>query len=395
MKFMYALGIFITSYALYKYRNTKNRNLLIISSNTKLAKFYKIIGENFLEQYTPSLILYSGHAQTLILELFHKLLQLLKRFFDFYKFKYRREIFTTKDLSTMAIDHAININSECRPKKILIVVPGFTSNSEEYYIKGFIEDFVDEFDCRIVNIKGFGGQKLTSHTMISPHCFRDVGEYIEYICYNNPDKAVFVCGFSYGGMLVARFFGSTKQLPRNLLGGCGICYPVCVKAVSEYVENTLEGFYSRYSASNLKEVFFENIEKIFENNKLKEEKEKIIEQVKKAKFVSDFEKAFIYKMLDFSSIDDYYEDCKLDKHVSKINVPFLSIFTEDDPVIPFHAINLKEYQMNKNLVTVISKKGGHLGFFSGVIPQRWINLPIKSFIRTIEVMNEVDEIHDY
>jgi hypothetical protein len=48
----------------------------------------------------------------------------------------------------------------------------------------------------------------------------------------------------------------------------------------------------------------------------------------------------------------------------------LSIFTLDDYVIPYDAIPLQLMQKNKNLITMISKKVGQLGFFSGIIPER-------------------------
>jgi poly(3-hydroxyalkanoate) synthetase len=42
--------------------------------------------------------------------------------------------------------------------------------------------------------------------------------------------------------------------------------------------------------------------------------------------------------------------------LKKIKIPFLSIFTKDDPIIPYEAIPLKLFQQNSNLITIISKK---------------------------------------
>ena len=68
----------------------------------------------------------------------------------------------------------------------------------------------------------------------------------------------------------------------------------------------------------------------------------------------------------------------------------MSIFTLDDRVIPYDATPLQLMQKNKNLITKISKKGGNLGFFSGIIPERWINIPIKTFFITLGIIFESD-----
>jgi hypothetical protein len=48
-------------------------------------------------------------------------------------------------------------------------------------------------------------------------------------------------------------------------------------------------------------------------------------------------------------------------------------------------------QKNKNLITMISKKVGQLGFFSGIIPERWIKIPIKTFFISLEIIFETDD----
>ena len=81
--------------------------------------------------------------------------------------------------------------------------------------------------------------------------------------------------------------------------------------------------------------------------------------------------------------------------MKKISIPFLSVFTLDDPIIPFEKIPLEIIENNKNMVTVVNNTGGHLAFFSGLIPERWISQPVKIFLKTanylVENYNENDE----
>lgn len=408
MKFVYVLGFFISSYMIYKYKQKKN-NLLLIHSNSKLAKFFKMITDTFLENYGPSIFLSSGHVQTFLLEIFNMIAKLAKQFLNIFRFRYKNQIFPLKDGGLLMISKARKylaengseeqyiMTSNSLKSKILLIIPGFTSDGEEFYIKSFLEDFIDEFDCRVINMRGSGKLKLNTPQMISTYCYKDVEEYIFNVCEENPSKNVFAVGFSFGGMLIVRTLGSNNNnLPKNFIGACGICYPVCLHKSSQYGESHFGGIYPRFVCKNLKKVFLTNVDVIFDksfkcNEKIIEHKEKLITEINSVKLISEFDEKFTTKILGFDSLEEYYNDSKLDKYLENIKIPFLSIFSLDDPVIPFDSVPMQLMQKNKNLITMLSKKGGHLGFFSGIIPERWINIPIKTFFRCLEIIFETDE----
>ncbi len=178
---------------------------------------------------------------------------------------YKTELFEVSDGGTVTVDYFTKKESHSLyNNKVLLVIPGFTYNSDSYYINSFIDDFAEDFDCQLLNIRGFSGIKLTSPHMISTHCCREVREYIEILCNSNPDKKIFAVGFSFGGMLLVRSIGSnTETLPKNLIGGCGISYPSCLDSVKLHVGKQLKGFYSKIMAKRLKECFLNNAEIIF------------------------------------------------------------------------------------------------------------------------------------
>jgi predicted alpha/beta-fold hydrolase len=312
------------------------------------------------------------------------------------------------DGSTLAVDKARkrgNNQDKLKTKeykKLLLIFPGITSSSEDYYIKSLIEDFVDEFDCRVLNGRGLGGIKLTSPKLISTECYKDVAEYIKVTAEENRNKKIFGLGFSFGGMLLARFLGAeSENVPKNFLAGCGICYPCCLEDAKNYGELHFNGLYSKPSLANLKEVFYKNLDVMFDKRfyenreKLKllpYMKDQILHELKDCRVLSDFDLVWTIRMLEFDNISEYYSYSKLDKYLAKIKIPFLSMFTEDDPIIPINSIPFKTLQKNPNTVTVVTQYGGHLGFFGGVvIPQRVIDQPIKTFFKTVEILKDTSD----
>src|SRR5690606_25009021 len=145
--------------------------------------------------------------------------------------------------------------------KILLIFPGVTSSSDDYYVKALVEDFIDEYECRVVNARGFGNIKLFSPHMISTECYRDVVEYIITTCKENRNKKVFGVVFSFGGHMLTKALGAIPEIiPSNFYAGCGICYPTCLLKTKNYAEVHFNRLYSKASLNNLKKVFFENLD---------------------------------------------------------------------------------------------------------------------------------------
>ena len=431
MRIAYAIGFIISSYLYYKYNQKRTQYILrIISSNLKLSKF--LLNEKILEDYSPTFFgLFSGHAHTFLLQLYKIFFEYLNKLFHYYKFKFHREIFTLSDGGIVAVDHCLTENSKSL-KKILLVLPGYSSSSSDHYISGFLDDFVDEFDCRVMNHRGWGGIDLKSAIPCSTYEVMDIKEYVNEL--SKEGKKIYIVGFSFGGMLLTRYLGKNPDdIPKNVVACSGICYPTHLVACQKHCESQLDGLYSRLIAYDLKDYLLRNYETIYEeavkkgiivspitileidyenpisvsdcsgNNNLQKigtektieitiSKEQLFEEIQKVKMVSDFDNVWTYKILGFNSLQDYLNDSDLEKYLHNIKIPYFSVFTEDDPVIPCKDIPVNAYEQNKNLTTIITKTGGHLGFYSGIIPQMWICGPIKSFLKSIELFKfDVDK----
>jgi predicted alpha/beta-fold hydrolase len=239
--------------------------------------------------------------------------------------------------------------------------------------------------------------------MISSECYTDVKEYINFVCNQNPDKKVFAVGFSFGGLLLAKFLGVYyDKIPANFLAGTGICYPCCLEETKNYAEIHFNGLYSKASLTNIKSTFNENIDSIFDSKTHKgiknseyilSNKEKFIKAISGCILYSDFDRIWTTNTLGLNHVSEYYKLAKVEQYVSKIKIPFLSIFTEDDPIIPINSVPFKTLQANPNTVTVVTQNGGHLGFFGGMLfPQRVLDQPIRTFLKTVQILKETEGV---
>jgi predicted alpha/beta-fold hydrolase len=249
---------------------------------------------------------------------------------------------------------------------------------------------LEEYECRVVNARGLGGMKLFSPKMISSDCYKDALEYIIKVCNENKNKKIFGVGFSFGGLLLSRAVGTNPELiPSNFFAGCGLCYPTCLETTKDYAEIHFKGLYSKATLQNMKKCFFDNLDDIFSKEELMKDREDIIGKVENCQLMSHFDNVYTTWSLGMDKVEDYYEYSNSDTYLKNIKVPFLSMFSEDDPIIPIASVPFKILQNNPNMVTIVSQHGGHLAFFGGsVIPQRSLNQPIKSFMKVVEILRD-------
>jgi len=395
----------------------KKQRLLLLISESKFTQIFQIMSLKIFED-VPKAYLLTGHIQTLLLELANIIFDLVKKYFKIYTFIYEREIFTLKDEAQIAIDRAIPLNNKNsedpanasikgsegfinlntankikKSDKILLIIPGITSSSEDLYIKIFVEDFMSEFECRVINSRGIGGMKLYNEKMISPDLFRDIWEYLNTLCLENIEKKIFAVGFSYGGHILTRCLAEySKFLPSNFYAGCGICYPTCIDKTELFLDK-FYGMYNRSIVNNIKKMFLRNVNNIFNTEtckkKILDEKENLIRIMSNIKTMKEYSTNYLVKILGCKNVQEFYNNYDLKNHLYKINVPYLSWFTEDDPIIPINTISFQEYQSNPNTVTIVSEHGGHLGLISGtLIPKRILKDPIMSFFKLIYILKD-------
>jgi predicted alpha/beta-fold hydrolase len=226
--------------------------------------------------------------------------------------------------------------------------------------------------------------------MISSDCYKDALEYINKVCKENSNKKIFGVGFSFGGLLLSRALGTNPELiPSNFYAGCGLCYPTDMESTVDYAEIHFNGLYSKTTLANLKKCFFDNLDTIFEKEEVSKEKHDIIKKVENCQLMSHFDTVYTTWSLGFKHVNEYYEYSRSENYLRNIKVPFLSLFCEDDPIIPITSVPFKILQNNPNMVTIISPHGGHLAFFGGsIIPQRSLDQPIKSFMKVVEILRD-------
>ena len=90
----------------------------------------------------------------------------------------------------------------------------------------------------------------------------------------------------------------------------------------------------------------------------------------------EFDGIFSTKMHGITNVDDYYSDISCMNELNDVRIPLLCINSLDDPIIHHSTIPFDIASKNDNIILLVTKIGGHVGFFEGLLnPKRWYIKP--------------------
>ena len=107
-----------------------------------------------------------------------------------------------------------------------------------------------------------------------------------------------------------------------------------------------------------------------------------LENIKKVKTWRDFDEEFTRKVHPrFPCTAEYYHQASCLTRVKDIKVPCLVLHSSDDPIVPVDCVPLDECQANPNIITALTKRGGHVCYFMGSDgKKRWYTYAAADFL---------------
>ncbi|XP_027364071.1 embryogenesis-associated protein EMB8 [Abrus precatorius] len=286
-------------------------------------------------------------------------------------FKYRRQLFSTPDGGTIALDwltssdvsggalHMDRVDSKDESTPIIVVIPGLTSDSSSAYLKHLAYHTAKRgWKVVISNHRGLGGVSITSDCFYNAGWTEDVRTVVNYIHKENPRAPLFVVGTSIGANILIKYLGEDgENIP--VAGAVAICSPWDLLIGDRFISRRrVQKFYDKALAvglqgyAKLHQPHFSRLANW--------------EGIEKSLSIRDFDNHATRIVGKYETVDTYYRRCSSSIYVQSVSIPLLCISALDDPVCTKEAIPWDECRANKNIVLATVKHGGHLAFFEGI-----------------------------
>jgi predicted alpha/beta-fold hydrolase len=321
-----------------------------------------------LQLYTPSIICKSGMVQTLI-----------QQYLMFTNVDYEIEYIMTSDNETITLDWKY---CKDKSKPLILCLHGLGGNSKSPYLKTFV-NHVTNSNYNVViynrrrhtknNEKG-DGVPFPKHVNME-----DMELVVSTIKKKYPKNVKFLVGFSAGANLAIKYiFKHHKDFLGTVSISNGYNIYDGLKMLTDKSINTIV-------VNFLKNLITSQVEKDI----LRYNSSIDIDKVKKAKTVIEFEESLLVPLYNYKNLKSYYNDCSCHKVIKNIKSHLLCLCSCDDPFIPSDLINIpiNACAKNKNIITVVTKSGGHIG---------WIETGGSWYINVIlEYFEQLKNIYKY
>ncbi|KAI3445597.1 hypothetical protein Pfo_002262 [Paulownia fortunei] len=284
---------------------------------------------------------------------------------------YRRQLFTTSDGGTIALDWVINaevkkpaiqVNDAVQHddrNPIIIIIPGLASASDSAYVKHLAFKMAKRgYNVVVSNHRGLGGVPITSDVFYTAARTEDLRSVIHHIHCQYPEAPLFAVGTSVGANILVKYLGE-DGINVPIIGAAAICSPWDSLICDRFLRRRLvQRFYNKALTVGLKDYanLHQDVLSRLSN----------WEGVKQSRSVRDFDDAATRFLANCETVDTYYRQCSSCNYVGSVMVPLLCISSLDDPVCTSEAIPWDECRLNNNVVLATTQHGGHLPFFEGL-----------------------------
>lgn len=254
----------------------------------------------------------------------------------------------------------------------LILIHGMEGSSESHYMVSVGKEALNRgYGVIRMNLRNCGRGLGIAKKPYNAGQTEDLETVVRYVAKKFTNK-IFVSGFSLSANMVLKYFGEERDHIAKCFSATSP--PLDLRRSCDFIDSKAGSFYRNHFLETMKEKVASGVYEI---------PEKMKERVAKSKSFFDFDDFFTAPVSGYANVFDYYNKCSSIKYISNIKAKGLIVHANDDPVVPsdvWHEVPWKKYP---HIKTVLTEKGGHVGFVSEPSPEypegRWLPKIILDF----------------
>lgn len=255
--------------------------------------------------------------------------------------------------------------SDSRRRPTLLALHGLEGSSSAHYMRGLADKaFARGFNAVLLNQRNCGGTERLSDGLYHSGLTADPQAVIRELIDLDRLASIVVVGYSLGGNVALKLAGDYgPDAPAELRGVCAVSPTLdlarCVKAL----ERPANALYQWNFVRNLKRRM---------RRKARARPGRFdLRPLGRVRTVRQFDEAFTAPHHGFRDASDYYHRASALRVAGRIAVPTLIVSADDDPFVPAEQFRDPALTANPAVTTIVTRGGGHCGFFSEPAPPQF------------------------
>lgn len=267
---------------------------------------------------------------------------------------------------------------------LVVLLHGLEGSANSPYMKGFNLAFKQlGWNVATLEFRFCSGEINRAMRIYHMGETTDCDFVVRKLAERYPDKPIFLCGFSLGGNVLAKWLGEEgNRVPRNVRAAAVISPPFDPGVSAPTFHEILGGFYADNFLKTLKPKAL-----------AKAAQYPGVLDVKALEACHDF---YTYDTIvtaafhGFEDAEDYWRKVGCHQFLDGIRVPTMLLTSADDPFNPAETIPRAIADDSPWLHPQWTERGGHVGFVMGGSPLRvryWTEEQTVTFFRAYEELN--------
>jgi predicted alpha/beta-fold hydrolase len=282
---------------------------------------------------------------------------------------YTRERIITEDDDFLDLDWIKNGNN-----KLMLLSHGLEGNSTRPYILGAARKFLEsDWDILAWNCRSCSGEMNRKPRFYHHGASEDLEAVVNHALLNNY-KEIYLGGFSLGGSLTVKYFG-TRPLPDQVKGGIVVSVPFSILDSVKQLTKRGNAFYRKRFLKKLKKkirIKSNMFPDLISTDGLDD-----------IQLFEDFDNRYTAPLHGFKDAYDFYEQASAGNYLENVKVPLLVINALNDPFLGDNCYPREIAKSSSNIFLEMPKMGGHVGFLKD-FDRSWMDDRMAEFISEIE-----------
>ena len=285
------------------------------------------------------------------------------------------------------------LDSSLERRPLVISVHGLTGGSHENYIRAAfteIHSIVPDAELVVITSRGCNRTKITTPQLFNACWTEDLRQLVKYVTQHQPQRPVFLQGFSLGASIIANYLGQEgTNIPSQVKSAIVVANPWDLKLCSVHLHSRLLGrkLYLKTMTSNLLRLVKNNRKVLSRDARYLATEPKL----KTVKTMIDFDNLMTGPLFGFSGASEYYREASSVRRLKNISIPTLALSAKDDPVSGDLCVPYTEAQHNPHVYLSSTTHGGHLGWFGQTGPlwfATFIAKYLDAYLATVDMSKE-------
>ncbi|HEY0174700.1 MAG TPA: alpha/beta fold hydrolase [Pyrinomonadaceae bacterium] len=304
--------------------------------------------------FTPHTLFSGPHAQTIVSSLHYPRRK---------SFRPDRALYESR---VVEVEPGTSVLLRCRwrPERgdapTLMLLHGLEGSADSLYVLGSARKAFDAgFNVVAMNMRNCGGTEHLAATLYHSGMTGDIDRVLnEELAGREGLREIFLAGFSMSGNMVLRLAGNYgADFPAALAGAAAVSPSIDLDSCASALESRANALYRWNFVRNLRG-------RVRRKSRLRPGSFDT-RRLRRVRTVREFDETVTAPHGGYRDAADYYARTSSRAVIPDIRVPTLVIHALDDPIIPAGPFLDRRIAENPEVLLVLTRDGGHVGFLSG------------------------------